>query len=126
MNQKFHAVLFDLDGTLADTLADLANAVNVAAGISYLVLGYLFVYSLSFALLAMALGMVGLDFVSSISAAAGALANLGPGFGAAVGPMNGFGNLPDAAKWLLAAGMLFGRLEMFAVLALFYRGFWRP
>ena len=90
------------------------------------VLGYLFVYSLSFALLAMALGMVGLDFVSSISAAAGALANLGPGFGAAVGPMNGFGNLPDAAKWLLAAGMLFGRLEMFAVLALFYRGFWRP
>ena len=90
------------------------------------VLGFLFVYSLSFAMLAMALGMVGLDFVSAISAAAGALANLGPGFGPAVGPLSGFGGLPDGAKWLLAAGMLLGRLEIFVVLALFYRGFWRP
>jgi phosphoglycolate phosphatase len=30
MQSQFHAVLFDLDGTLADTLADLANAVNHA------------------------------------------------------------------------------------------------
>ena len=30
MAQKLHAVLFDLDGTLADTLADLANATNWA------------------------------------------------------------------------------------------------
>ncbi len=28
--RRFHAILFDLDGTLADTLADLANAVNHA------------------------------------------------------------------------------------------------
>jgi len=30
VKHDFHAVLFDLDGTLADTLADLANAVNWA------------------------------------------------------------------------------------------------
>jgi phosphoglycolate phosphatase len=30
VTQRFHAVLFDLDGTLANTLADLANATNWA------------------------------------------------------------------------------------------------
>jgi trk system potassium uptake protein TrkH len=89
------------------------------------VLSFLFVYMLSFGILAMALGLVGLDFTSAISAAASALANLGPGLSHAVGPMSGYHVVPDAAKWLLSAGMLFGRLEMFLVLALFTRDFWK-
>ena len=36
-----------------------------------------------------------------------------------------FHDLPDAAKWLLSAGMLLGRLELFTVIVLFTRGFWR-
>ncbi|MEC9367916.1 MAG: hypothetical protein VX871_04415, partial [Pseudomonadota bacterium] len=36
-----------------------------------------------------------------------------------------FSTLPDAAKWTLAAAMLLGRLEIFAVLVLFTRAFWR-
>ena len=36
-----------------------------------------------------------------------------------------FASLPDAAKWLLSAGMLFGRLEIFTVLILFLPSFWR-
>ncbi len=90
------------------------------------VLGFLFVYTLSFALLSMALGLVGLDFLSSISAAASALANLGPGLTPSVGPMAGYATVPDAAKWLLAAAMIFGRLEMFVVLAVFSPSFWKP
>ena len=90
------------------------------------VLGFLFVYTLSFAVLAMALGLLGLDFMSAISASASALANLGPGLTEAVGPTVGYAGLPDTAKWLLSAAMLFGRVEMFAVLVLFTNNFWRP
>jgi len=88
------------------------------------VMGFLFVYTLSFAALAMGLGLVGLDFLSAISAAASSLANLGPGLTAMIGPLTGFTELPDAAKWLIAAGMLFGRLEMFVMLVLFTPSFW--
>jgi trk system potassium uptake protein TrkH len=93
--------------------------------ISESVLGFLFVYALSFAVVAMGLGLVGLDFWTALSASASALANLGPGFSPVIGPLAGYGALPDAAKALLAAAMLFGRLEMFVFLALFARGFWR-
>jgi trk system potassium uptake protein TrkH len=89
------------------------------------VLGFLFVYALSFAVVALGLGMVGLDFWTSLSAAASALANLGPGLTPSVGPLAGFAALPDAAKLLLACAMLFGRLEMFIFLALFAKGFWK-
>jgi trk system potassium uptake protein TrkH len=89
------------------------------------VLGYLFVYVLAFALLSMALALVGLDFAPAVGAAASALANLGPGISPQIGPMSSFAPLPAAAKWLLSAAMLFGRLEMFLILALFSRDFWR-
>jgi trk system potassium uptake protein TrkH len=89
------------------------------------VLGFLFVYVLSFALLAMALSFLGMDFAPAIGASASALANLGPGISPQIGPLASFAGLPGAAKWLLAAAMLFGRLEMFIVLALFSRDFWK-
>jgi trk system potassium uptake protein TrkH len=97
----------------------------VPEAVSDSVLGYLFVFLFSFAVLAMGLSLTGLDFASAISASASALANLGPGLTPSVGPTEGYAHLPDAAKWMLAAGMLFGRLELFLVLALFSRGFWR-
>ncbi len=66
-----------------------------------------------------------LDFLTSASAAVSALANVGPGLGPTIGPAGNFSTLPDAAKWLLAFGMLSGRLELFAVLVLFFPQFWR-
>jgi len=89
------------------------------------VLGFLFVYVLSFALLALALAMVGMGFIPSLAAAAAGLANLGAGISPEVGPLAGFDPLPEAAKWLLSGAMLFGRLELFLLLALFSRDFWR-
>ncbi len=75
--------------------------------------------------LSVALGMTGLDFVTSISGAATALANIGPGLGETIGPSGNFSSLNDTAKWILIAAMLIGRLELLAVYAIFTIAFWR-
>lgn len=88
------------------------------------VLSFFFVWFLGFSLLALGLGFLGIDFVTAFSCAATAIANVGPALGTA-GPAATFTHLPDAAKWLMTAGMLLGRLEMFTVIVLFTRAFWR-
>jgi trk system potassium uptake protein TrkH len=89
------------------------------------VMGFLFVYALSFAMLAMALGFLGLDFMTAITGAASALANLGPGLGGEIGAGGSYAGLSDTAKWLLGGGMIFGRVELFTILVLFVPAFWR-
>jgi len=89
------------------------------------VLSFFFVFGVCFALLSMALGMLGLDYLTAMSSAATAISNVGPALGPIVGPAGTFQTLPDAAKWLLAGGMLLGRLELFTVIILFSRSFWR-
>jgi len=66
---------------------------------------------------------LGMDFDTSLSAAATALGNVGPGIGA-IGPSNNFNVLPDISKWFLSILMLVGRLELFTVLVLFSPYFW--
>ena len=89
------------------------------------VMGFFFLYTLSFAVLALLLGLLGLDFITAVSGAATAISNVGPGLGEIIGPSGSFQSLPDAAKWLLSAGMILGRLELFTVLILFSPAFWR-
>jgi trk system potassium uptake protein TrkH len=83
----------------------------------------LFVVSLG--VLSVLLAMTGLDFVTSVSGAATALANIGPGLGDVIGPAGNFASLNDTAKWLIAAAMLIGRLELLAVYAMLSLTFWR-
>ena len=83
------------------------------------------VFLTTFAALSIALSLLGLDFATSISAAATALCNVGPGLSASLGTSGEFANLPTAAKWLLAFGMLVGRLELFTVFAFLLPMFWR-
>ena len=71
------------------------------------------------------LGLTGLDFITSVSGAATALANVGPGLGNEIGPAGNFAGLNDVAKWLLAAAMWIGRLEIMVVLVIMTRRFWR-
>ena len=71
------------------------------------------------------LGLTGLDFTTSVSGAAAALANIGPGLGDMIGPSGNFAGLNDAAKWMLSVAMLIGRLELLAVYAIFTVQFWR-
>ena len=89
------------------------------------VLGFFFLYGIAFALLAIGLGLCGLDFITATSGAATAISNVGPGLGPTIGPAGSFAPLPDGAKWLLSFGMLLGRLELFTVLVLFLPSFWR-
>lgn len=89
------------------------------------VMSFFFLYVVCFTVLAVALGFTGLDFLSASSGAASAIANVGPGLGPIIGPAGTFALLDDSAKWLLAAGMLLGRLELFTVLVLMAPAFWR-
>ncbi|MEM9032777.1 MAG: potassium transporter TrkG, partial [Pseudomonadota bacterium] len=67
----------------------------------------------------------GLDLVTAVSGAATALANVGPGLGDTIGPTGNFATLNDGAKWVLAAAMLIGRLELMVVYAVLTVYFWR-
>ncbi|MBR9865048.1 MAG: TrkH family potassium uptake protein [Rhodobacteraceae bacterium] len=89
------------------------------------VMAFFMLFLTSLAVLSVALGMTGLDKVTAISGAATALANVGPGLGDYIGPSGNFSELNDIAKWLLAIGMLVGRLELMAVFVLFTANFWR-
>ena len=89
------------------------------------VMGFIFMFALLFSLFAIALSLLGLDYLTAMSGALTALANVGPGLGPVIGPTANFAELPDSAKWLLAAAMLLGRLELLTVLVLFAPSFWR-
>ena len=89
------------------------------------VMAFFVLFIVSLGILAVGLGMTGLDFITSVSGAAAALANIGPGLGDEIGPAGNFAGLNDAAKWLLTAAMLIGRLELMAVYALLTVSFWR-
>ncbi len=83
------------------------------------------VFVLTLGITAVLLGMTGLDFVTALSGAATAIANIGPGLGQTIGPAGTFAPLNDTAKWILTFAMLLGRLELLVVLVLFLPRFWR-
>ena len=86
---------------------------------------FAFLYIAVFAVLSMALSATGLDAETSLSGVATALGNAGPGIGAIIGPAGNFSTLPDAAKLVLSAAMIMGRLEILVVLVLFMPRFYR-
>ena len=86
---------------------------------------FVFSYLFLFMLLAILLSIAGLDFLSAISGAATSISNVGPGLGDMIGPNGNFKEVSDISKWLLSFGMLLGRLELFAVLVLFFPSFWK-
>lgn len=89
------------------------------------VLSFFFMWFFTFALLTLGLSLLGLDFVTAFSSAATSIANVGPALGPVAGPSGNFVSFPDAAKWLMAGGMLLGRLELFTVIVMLSRSFWR-
>lgn len=75
------------------------------------------IYFATWGAAALALILLGADLLTGVSAALTCLANAGPGLNA-VGPMASYDGLPAASKWILAATMWLGRLEILPVLVL--------
>ena len=91
----------------------------------YSIIAFVFLYFFIFFILAALLSLNGLDAITSISGSASAISNVGPGLGDIIGPDGNFSNLPNFSKLSLSLGMLLGRLELFAVLVLFFPSFWK-
>ncbi len=89
------------------------------------VMSFVMLYLTCVALLALALALTGLDATTSLSGAAAALGNVGPGLGHLIGPGGGYHDLPRATKWLLIGGMMLGRLELATLIVLITPTFWR-
>ncbi len=100
------------------------NHYTVDTQLSATVMTFIITYMLCILLGWIALMAMGLGLTEAMSTAVSAMGNVGPGIGA-FGPAYSWAAIPDLGKWLLAIMMLIGRLEMFGVLLLFYRGLWR-
>ncbi len=88
------------------------------------VLSFITIFGLTWISSALILSLTGLDFITSLSAAASSIANVGPGLGKLIGPDQTYQLLPDVAKWTLAFTMILGRLEFMTILILFLPKLW--
>ncbi|PPC77340.1 potassium transporter TrkG [Pokkaliibacter plantistimulans] len=84
--------------------------------------GLFFLYIFFTCLFTWALVVAGNDVMTAFGTVAACINNMGIGYGATAA---GFGGLNDVSKWLMCAAMLFGRLEIFPLIVVFSRTFWR-
>ena len=89
------------------------------------IISFIYLYFIIFFIVTALLSIDGLDFITSISAAATAISNVGPGLGDTIGPNGNFSEISTNSKWILSFAMILGRLELFAILVLFIPSFWR-
>lgn len=88
------------------------------------IMAFIFAYFMTVVVFTFLMMVSGLDFMTAMSAIVACITNAGPGLGS-VGPAHNYAMLTDGQKWLCAAVMLLGRLEIFTVLILFTPGYWK-
>ena len=88
------------------------------------ILAFFALFMMIWAVVSLLLTAMGVDIVTATTATVACLGNIGPGL-AKVSSIDNFGFLPAAAKWLLSACMILGRLEIVTVAALVVPAFWR-
>ena len=89
------------------------------------IISFIYLYIIIFFVISALLTLTGLNFITAVSGAASSISNVGPGLGNEIGPNSNYSSLPSASKWILSAGMILGRLEIFAILVIFLPSFWR-
>ena len=87
-------------------------------------IAFIFIYILVFLAGVVILLTMGVDFETALGASAASLGNVGTGIGQ-VGPGGTYVAFPLFAKWVLMMLMVIGRVELFSLLTLFSRNFWR-
>ncbi len=98
------------------------NAIQEESNVS--ILTFMIIYLAVFVVGTVLLVLMGVDWKTSGGSAATCMAGIGPGIGT-VGPAANFAHLPALAKVLLTMLMLLGRLEIYTILILFTRNFWK-
>lgn len=101
------------------------NGKAVSEDILVSAVAFSFLFFLVLALTTLFLAATGLDLLTSLSGAATALANVGPGLGDMIGPAGNFAAVSDSGKWILGFAMILGRLELLTVMVLLTPVFWR-
>jgi trk system potassium uptake protein TrkH len=97
---------------------------QIPNNVVFSVLAFILLYWGALMLMTMLMLFTGLEPITAFTAVLASLNNTGPGLGD-VGPMGSFKNLSDFQTWVCSFAMLIGRLELFTVLVLFTRAFWR-
>jgi len=96
----------------------------IEKGIARNVLTFILVFGIILFVSTAIIAAAGYDLVTSFGASVACLANIGPGLGM-VGPSSNYSHFPQFIKWMLVALMMLGRLEVFTVMVLFSRHYWR-
>ena len=100
------------------------NGKSVHPDIMTGIMGFAILYLILFLIGSLLMTFLTEDITTACSSVATCLSNVGPGFGS-VGPMYNFAHLNEAAKAVLSLLMLIGRLEIFTVMVLFTKSFWK-
>jgi trk system potassium uptake protein len=111
--------LFHPRGVFPVKMGESVVAPNIVSNI----VAFIALYVVLFIFGVLAMSALGLDINTAVGSVAATIGNVGPGIGD-VGPVDNFGHIPVAGKWILAFLMMVGRLEIFTVLVLFTRRFW--
>lgn len=85
---------------------------------------FIIIYFLVFITGGILLLFTGSDFNTALGASVASLSNVGTGIGG-VGPGGSYVGFSFFDKWLLMLLMLLGRVELFSLITLFSRGFWK-
>ena len=100
------------------------NKKSISKNVIFKTMTFVFVYFFIFVIGTVILLTLGIDFNTSIGASLATLSNLGTGIGS-VGPYGTYAFLPQVAKWVLVIFMLLGRVELFTLISIFSRNFWK-
>ena len=100
------------------------NGRSLSAQATLSIIAFIFAYFITLVLFTFLQLIAGMDFITAFTATISCITNTGPGLGA-IGPSHNYALLSDLQKWLCAAVMLLGRLEIFTVLILFTPNYWK-